>query len=419
MASGRHPDDEEEDAAALYLLRMQGGDAGTPAPPSPLRDARSGRLISGGPRTPATDIGAPGDERAHSPLRPAAPQTPPPMPLPRGAPQQFTAAPVAPGHVVAQPGGLPSWFLSDGLTALRNSQPREAGVYYQAMVNSQPERAEGWLGLGAAMLGLGDQRKASELLLKGQEIEKDFPLGALVAEAKPGDPQALYHFAGVMLGQGTKAASLAAMLILDECMASPLTPEPLYLKADLLRRKAREQLEIWEARANPAMMSMKRNALRQRIFGNAVRILSVLAVVIIGVLVYQYFSNRFKSEALVRLGTDEYIEAYRLATLGVTKRQSRAGTSDPLIILARAYEKFTVAAQLSPAEFDPQYMRYKSLEFMLGFGRRYRPISGAPKTVQDVQTQMDASGKVLNRMDPAKEKRKKKDADLQTLMQRG
>jgi hypothetical protein len=189
---------------------------------------------------------------------PPAPPVPEPLPAPTALRAETTppapsvdrivvpaAEPVVIEKSPAEPqveSPLPDWFQSEGMRMLRSRDYAAAITYYSALCDDDPRHAEGWLGLGAAFLGVENSVEASRMLVKGREMQPDFPVGALVRAVKPHDPVYWYNFTASLIDMRRAVAYQCADEVLNEILASDATSHSLYARALDVRQSVREAL---------------------------------------------------------------------------------------------------------------------------------------------------------------------------------
>lgn len=404
-----HPDDGD-DAASIYLRRLQGPG-----------------VEAGGQQSEAVDH-AVSDGRATGEVRGARPgragglfrSSGPPSSAPTGdssaaLPRSQSRHTESGGSPFIQPGSLPARFGSEGLKMLRAGEYNAATRYYRAITDRHPDDAHGWLGLGAALLGKGDLKTAATCFTRGRELDPSFPVGALAAEARPGNPEGLFKLASACMQMRHGIAYGCAMVILDECLASPLTSPGLYLKVDELRRKARLAVEDWQGLSNPAIVSMKRNARRERLLSSVMRTWLTIGLVLVVAFLGYTLVQRARAETVLKIGTDAYVEASRLARHGQSKRNT-SGVVDGLALLGSAYDKLKQAADLYPTSFDAQFMLLRSSEAMLKSPTYRATNASMPANWNELDADVTRLREVIQRLDPDGHKSARKDKELKGLI---
>lgn len=399
MAGRQHGPDDDDDAAARYLRRMQ-GDGATPGPdkPSPAPPLPAASPVAG-----ATGLSSHGDEEP----RRSFPGAPPPgwsSSLPKGAPFCLIPADtVLPGSTAEgrQVPLLPTWFLSDGLHMLRKGDYKAAEQYYEALTRKNADEAEGWLGLGAAWQGRGSTSQAVACYVKGLELDEHlFPLAALAVEATPGKPAVLYNLAVALSRQDKRRCYRTAISIFEEVMASATTSRRLYQKADAARRKAKDGLEWLEARENPSMMSLKKTAQRQKRWRTIVHTVffavTVTAVTWIGWQAY----HRSRAETLYQQGMLTYTQGHRVATYGSSKLTAAEG-KDAYLLYTEALDHFRESIRFRPTSFEAHFMIVKAGQQALRhLARHFGSEKTPPELVQQLHSQIEAADAYCRKADP-------------------
>lgn len=433
MAGGKRPFDEDDDMASLYLRRMRGDeapDATTPAsrvpsppplpkPPGPTFPEGSPNIIDApvAPRFP----GAPPSGAAPAAFAFGVPVR---EPLP-GAPPETTRAqselpPGAPAlsnpKLTVNPGDLPVWMASEGLQMLRQGDYTGAAEYYEAEAKRDPARAEGWLGIGAALVGSGDFQAGVIYLLKGVEIDGTFPVGTLISESKPGHPQLLLNMAELFMAARTQVSTRAALDVLDECMRSPLTPQKIYLRANELRQDCRD---LAEALKSPDLSKLKGRKIRPRRGPLAGLGRTLVTLLVLGGLAYGgWFGWRlFQGLRYARQGFSDYKEAYQMASTGMAT--SREAT-DPIDMYYRAFIDFKQAqVYKGTADFQVQFMLVKCGEATIERARENLTAARklSPASLAEIEATVRQARTRLAKLDPSGAKLKEQQAKLSASLQ--
>lgn len=382
MTPPKRPPFDEDDITSLYLRRMRGDN-------SPAETASTTEAAPAEARARAGDEGlqATGAQTAATPGKPPSPPAPAQAndneALPPGAPVVYNAATQASAQAPTpqvQSGALPVHFASEGLNMLRLGDHGGAAGYYEAEAKRDPARAEGWLGIGAAFFGAGQFKKALTYLLKGAHIDTRFPIGALLEEAKPGQPRVMFNMAELFLTIDDPVAVQTAISILETCMASPAAPADLYASANEMRRHGRERLEDMELADKPALLAMKKGARRQKVTSHVVRVVMTL-VVVVGLSVGVWFGYHFvQFRRYMSAGMLDFKEAYRTVNLG-TSTLNATKNATPSELYRRAFDAFEKAAAHRPTSFTALFMSVRSGQHLLQLAR-------GDKLTQKVSPQM-------------------------------
>lgn len=424
MAGDRRPFDED-DMASLYLRRMRGDEgtaAGVPETPAePSRASLPGAApLPGETARPAFPGAAPASDEPQAfafgaPVRPA-PQAAPAVPLERDTPLPPGAPLGNKPNLSVQPGDLPIWMASDGLQMLRLADYTGAAEYYEREVRHDEARAEGWLGIGAALYGSSEFRKAVPYLLKGAQIDTTFPVGALLYESRPGQPQLLLNMAELLLAEKTPVSTRVALDVLDECMRNPTTPQKVYLRANEMRDEARDQVE---ALKSPDLSRRRGRRIRKSPLAGPLRLL--ITIVVLAGLGYAgwYGWRYFEGMRLVRDGFSDFKAAAQMSTTGMTPMSSSADVSDPAELYYRAFSDFT-RAQNRPGvnAFQVQFMIVRSGDAVLERVRERPTLSRTigEKEVAIVERSVRQSRVRIARLDPTGARLREQQAELSALL---
>lgn len=411
MAGGKRAFDENDDMASVYLRRMQGDDSAT------REGTGSSRMPPGPP--PATTAPEPPSTEA------SPPNIAPPLPprLPSAQPVESDLPPGAPvlnnPKLTVNPGELPLWMASEGLQMLRQGDYIGAASYYEVEAKRNPGRAEGWLGIGAAMVGSGDFRTGVTYLLKGAEIDENFPIGALICEAKPGHPQLLINMAELFLAAGTMVSTRTAIDVVDECMRNPTTPQKIYLRANELRQTCRDQAEALQS-PNLSKRKGRRIGTRRGPLASVLRLLFTLLA--LGGLAYGgWFGWRaFQGMDAMRRGVSEYKEAYQMDATGVGTLNASNDVTDPADLYGRAFTHFRQALSYKgPADFQTQFMLMKSGEAVLERARNSAVVARklSPASIADIEVAVRQARTRLAKLDPTGAQLKEQQAKLASSLQ--
>lgn len=274
---------------------------------------------------------------------------------------------------------LPPSFESEGLVKLRAGDYRGSERYYATVVKQDAMSAAGWFGLGAARQGRGRIRAAVSCYVRALALDTDkFPLAALVIEARPGRPEIHFQVSMALAGHKTIRTTRVAIALLDEVMASPMTPTGLYSKTEATARRLRKDLEWLEAQGDQELLSIKKAAAwenKRHVITRGILVVVTLVVVAVGAfLAFQ----RSHSTALHDEGFELYKEAYR-----VEKRDAnsvgRTGGNDAYTIYQEALARFVESARLYPENVPAQYMIARAAEGVLRQIPCHFGVQNAPK----------------------------------------
>ncbi|NDD30869.1 MAG: hypothetical protein EB084_21645, partial [Proteobacteria bacterium] len=316
-------------------------------------------------------------------------------------------------------GDLPVWMASEGLEMLRHGDYPGAAEYYQNEARRDPSRAEGWLGIGAALMGSGDFSSAITYLLKGVEIDERFPVGVLLAETKTGKPQVLLNVSHLLSKGQDRAQFLLAINILDEVMRDPNTPENLYLQANELRGSVRELL-----RAGPGANLTKLRARRKlnqgrRLLDGPLRLVLKVAL-LVALLAGGYQAWRWgQGTWLVRQGLSDYKEAAQMASMGTTSLNSSKDAADACELYFRAFTRFKRAQTYrDPSSIATLYLTIRAGESML---ERARSVPSEarrlpPGAMADVESTVRQSRVRLARIDANGTQTRQQQAELNAML---
>jgi tetratricopeptide (TPR) repeat protein len=344
----------------------------------------------------------------------AANAAPPPPPWAAGIPaavadQQATppgALPLPPQPSAGlsdqqQLTSLPLSFMSQGLTYLRQGNFQAAADFYQDLVKREPQRAHGWYGVGACLLATNDLSNGVRYLAKGKELDPKFPVGALVNEAQPGHPRVLYNMAEVALKKHTLEAVTVALDIIDEVLNSPMTPASLYAKADQLKKKAKNDQDWLRAHANPDLLALKHEAVKQMHVAAFLRWIFLMVFVAAACVVGYYTVRWFHADAESKMGHVDFNNALSLEHTGEAKTAVAADEKDPLRLYHRAYTHFVTAVELNPRSIDATFMEIHSAEKVLQQNQVSRSYSRpTDREIKDIKAHLAAAKKVLPTLDP-------------------
>jgi tetratricopeptide (TPR) repeat protein len=344
--------------------------------------------------------GAPGAPPAPPPPRPR-PEPPPEEALPLGAPVVHSVETDVQPKI--NPGQLPIWMASEGLNMLRQGDYEGAAEYYENEAKRDADRAEGWLGIGAALVGSGEYKKAVTYLLKGMEFDKSFPIGALLSEAKPGHPQVLFNLAELFLTVETPLSVQSAISILDECLASPTTPQKLYMKSDELRRKSREKLANLQIADKAGLLELQKKARKTRAASGAIRFLFTLVFLALLGAGGWFGYNFFQATRLYKQGMLDYSEAHHIAEVGSGSLNSSQNISDPLDLYYKAYTEFKQSSDFGPKDFHTWFMLTRSGEAILERARASSAVQKklGPQTLGEIDKNVRLARTRMSKLDPS------------------
>lgn len=369
----------------VRLPRGLGGEKG-PTPTGSVRGAYRRNMMGGGD---------PGDD----------------MVLPRGAPVIHD---MTEGTNKVHPGNLPIYMATEGLVLLRKGDYKAAASYYQEQLRSSPELAEGWFGAGAAMAAVGDSKKCVTLFLKGIEIDGTFPLGALLAEAKPGEPKMIMSVVDQFVHVNTPQSLHSAILTLDEITGSPTTPKKLYVQAHDLKRKCRERIDTFKIQGNSSLLAIKHQAEATRKAQTAAKFvirLTIVAVLAVG----GWFAYRYiNTQLLLRSAQEDYVQA---TTEEVSeKKELRINTAVPNRLYLKSWDEYRAVARLNPDNFTAQFMLAKIANAMFERVRQHKASDLSRAQLSEMVQVSDKAKDNIKRLDPRGDLTKAHESNLEDAL---
>jgi tetratricopeptide (TPR) repeat protein len=415
-----------DDVTATYLERILGSDETAP-PRRRATDAEGeeSEAAAPAPRAPTTDdrtfadfvslLKTEPDKTDAANLSRASRARPPKRPNLKDSgvfwktPDGFVLDPYAVTNV-AQASFLPDSFQSEGVKLINAGKFREAMHFYGAQAKSEPDKADGWLGLGGALVGLDNFKDAAACFAKGHKLRPEFPVGALVAHARPGKPQLWLELARVCANLNTVSAYLCAEDIIREAMRSPMAPDNLYMEADRERRKLQAKMRLLKLKADPLHRSMSASERRARRLALTMNlgILSVLGIIalVAGVWVYHWKLG----DTYFKQGLDYYYDASQMAQ---DMNVEDTGSAEVDELYMKAYDTFVRAAHTEPNLFDAQFMLAVSGHELLKHElHRIGPDDPLPKEYKAIQREISGAVKAMRRLDPSGERTRRKQGDL-------
>ena len=195
-------------------------------------------------------------------------------------------------------------------------------------------------------------------------------------------------------------------------MASATTSRRLYEKADTARRKAKDELEWHDARDNPALMSLKKTALRQRRWNLVLRgVFAVAALAGLSWLGWHAY-HRSRAEACLQRGMISYVQGHKVATYGSAKLGS-ADNKDAYVLFTEALEQFRASTRFRPNSLEAHFMTVKAGQQVLRhlsahFGSERTP----PDLVQQLHAQIEKAEAACRKLDPTGLERRKQQSQL-------
>jgi hypothetical protein len=141
----------------------------------------------------------------------------------------------------------PQRFYTLGLRLLRTQRWNEALEFYGDEAKRRPFDSDGYYGLAAGHLGIGDLEQAALELAKGYEIDPIFPFGRLVVDTCPGDPLTWYNLAAVLISLRKRGAYMCAEQILVECLGGA-DDNRLRTRAERVKKDIARMLEARQFR---------------------------------------------------------------------------------------------------------------------------------------------------------------------------
>lgn len=445
MADDKRPPLDDDDIASLYLRRTRGGgqgaaDSTAPSPHmAPAENASPAPIRSPAPPMPeppsvaASSLPQPSQTtnapETVSPVVPAEPQTSD-QPrkrrhftpdddeaLPLGAPVVFNAATQVQGSTV-QPGALPIYFATDGLTMLREGEFNQAAEYYQREAQKDATRAEGWLGIGAALYGVGDYKQAMPYLNKGAEIDTVFPIGALLAETVPGKPDIMFGMGELFMTGGDTTSFHNATKVFEELMRAPTTSASMYARCDELKRKCRDKIDeiLYN---NPKLNEMKRQAARRKTTDAIKRFL--FTVVLLGGLGFGGWKGYYIAQyyRYTRMGMVDYLDAYRLQNYGQASVNAQKAGNDPYVLYHNSYDDFHAATEFRPTDVHAHFMTVRCGEAILNLaneGKLKQNVS--PNVLGQIDEGVRSSKEALKKLDAGGTKVRQEQTQLGQYTQR-
>lgn len=291
---------------------------------------------------------------------------------------------------IIDPGNLPAYFATPGLTMLRSGEFRDAHRFYQVQTEARPQDAHAWLGLGASFLAIGKLRQASDALLKGMALDTSFPLGALLAENPALQPSTLFCLTEMFVeAELHPQARECALASLSRCLAHPSPPHNVYVRADALRRKlCSQQAEVQiKTSDNKSLVALSKRSRSDRRLVGAVRVV-VFALILMGLGVGSWCAYAYvQNNRLMRDGMAHYAEAL----------QATARHQDGSGLYTRAFNEFERLA--TSDDFKANYMLVKCGQDIID--RIHAGQVSIPKqTVNEIKASMARATTTLSRIDP-------------------
>lgn len=216
--------------------------------------------------------------------------TPVPAPSPREEPSEPStdteeaASTKESAQPARKPHEYPASFITPGLRMLSSQDYASALRYYRARAKEDPSSSEGWFGQAAVALARQQARDAADLLLKGFELDPQFPVGRLITDIKHDAPEIWYIMGGELVSRRRKVAYRCADLILGEVFRSKKASETLIRRASNVRNSLRKALEQRDQRDKRKEQVAMEAATRSNTWDKKSVVFAVGIALIVGIL---------------------------------------------------------------------------------------------------------------------------------------